>query len=144
MLMDTNSLDYYLYLDENANSYSTSIEDKFREYWVAEMNRKKKNKAEMEKNYRQKYSQKYAIKKKYEIKQILVNPKKNTTTVLWADGTHTVVKRSESDEPADIWQVVSYALAEKVYGSNSAFKRIVKGKVEKQTKKEKGRKAGEK
>ena len=66
----------------------------------------------------------------YAIKKVIVNPKKNATTVLWADGTHTVVKRSEGDEPADIWSVVSYALAEKVYGSNSAFKREVKGKVE--------------
>ena len=66
----------------------------------------------------------------YSIKRIICNPKKNATTVLWADGTHTVVKRSEGDEPADIWSVVSYALAEKVYGSNSAFKREVKGKVE--------------
>ena len=66
----------------------------------------------------------------YSIKKIIVNPKKNATTVLWTDGTHTVVKRSEGDEPADIWSVVSYALAEKVYGSNSAFKREVKGKVE--------------
>lgn len=66
----------------------------------------------------------------YAIKKVIVNPKKNATTVLWADGTHTVVKRSEGDEPADIWSVVSYALAEKVYGSNSAFKREIKGKVE--------------
>ena len=68
--------------------------------------------------------------KPYAIKKVIVNPKKNATTVLWADGTHTVVKRSEGDEPADIWSVVSYALAEKVYGSNSAFKREIKGKVE--------------
>lgn len=66
----------------------------------------------------------------YAIKKVIVNPKKNATTVLWADGTHTVVKRSEGDEPADIWSVVSYALAEKIYGSNSAFKREIKGKVE--------------
>ena len=66
----------------------------------------------------------------YAIKKVIVNTKKNATTVLWADGTHTVVKRSEGDEPADIWSVVSYALAEKVYGSNSAFKREIKGKVE--------------
>ena len=66
----------------------------------------------------------------YSIKKVIVNPKKNATTVLWADGTHTVVKRSEGDEPADIWSVVSYALAEKIYGSNSAFKREIKGKVE--------------
>lgn len=66
----------------------------------------------------------------YAIKKVICNPKKNATTVLWADGTHTVVKRSEGDEPADIWSVVAYALAEKVYGSNSAFKREIKGKVE--------------
>lgn len=77
--------------------------------------------------------------KSYGIKKILVNPEKDTTTVLWNDGTHTTVKRAEGDDPADIWQIVSYALAEKVYGSNSAFKREVKGKVEVQTKKKKSK-----
>lgn len=74
-------------------------------------------------------------KNKFEIKKIFVNPEKSATTVLWADGTHTIVKRSEGDNPADIWSVVSYALAEKIYGSNSALKREIKGKVEKQSKK---------
>ena len=73
------------------------------------------------------------LKKKkphFGIKKIQLNPKKNATTVLWEDGTYTVVKKSPGDDPADIWSVVSYALAEKVYGSNSAFKREIKGKVQ--------------
>lgn len=69
-------------------------------------------------------------KQNYGIRKIILNPQKHATTVLWEDGTATVVKRSEGDDPADIWMVVAYALAEKVYGSNSAFKRQVKGKVE--------------
>lgn len=45
-------------------------------------------------------------------------------TVLWEDGTHTVVKRAQ-DEPESDYAAFTAALGRKVYGSNSALKRIV-------------------
>ena len=47
------------------------------------------------------------------------------TTVLWADGTKTIVKRGE-DEPDDEYSAFTAALARKIYGTNSAVKRIVR------------------
>ena len=47
-------------------------------------------------------------------------------TVLWADGTKTVVKRAE-DEPESDYAAFTAALGIKAYGSNSALKRIVAG-----------------
>lgn len=61
----------------------------------------------------------------YAIKKVVVNPKKNATTVIFEDGTVEVVKKSPDDPEADIFSVVAYAVAKHVYGSNSAFKREV-------------------
>lgn len=61
----------------------------------------------------------------YAIKKVVANPKKNATTVIFADGTVEVVKKSPDDPEADIFSVVAYAVAKHVYGSNSAFKREV-------------------
>ena len=47
------------------------------------------------------------------------------TTVLWADVTKTIVKRGE-DEPDDEYSAFTAALARKIYGTNSAVKRIVR------------------
>lgn len=45
------------------------------------------------------------------------------TTVMWSDGTKTIVKRGE-DEPDDEYTAFTAALAKKLYGSTSAVKRI--------------------
>lgn len=66
----------------------------------------------------------------YEIKKVVVNPKKEATTVIFMDGTVEVVKKSPEDPEADIFSVVAYAVAKKVYGSNSAFKREIYDKLE--------------
>ena len=73
----------------------------------------------------------------YEIKKVVVNPEKEATTVIFKDGTVEVVKKSPEDPEADIFSVVAYAVAERVYGSNSAFKREVVNKVEVMKSKEK-------
>ena len=66
-----------------------------------------------------------SLKGKFAIKKVVVNPKKNATTVIFEDGTVEVVKKSPGDPEADIFSVVAYAVAKHVYGSNSAFKREV-------------------
>lgn len=63
------------------------------------------------------------------IDKIKVNPAKNATTVLWSDGTATVVKRSE-DDPDDLYFAVASAMAIKFYGSNSQFKKVINDKTE--------------
>ena len=72
----------------------------------------------------------------YEVKQIIFNKKKNTTTVLWADGTVTVIKKKEGD-PWDEQAAFAQALAKKVYGSTSSVRKI----VEKKSKDYKGKEA---
>ena len=62
----------------------------------------------------------------YAIKKVVVNPKKNATTVICKDGSVEVVKKSPDDPEADIFSVVAYAVAKHVYGSNSAFKREIR------------------
>lgn len=66
------------------------------------------------------------ISGRYEVKKIMLNG--DYTTVLWADGTHTVVKCMDGDTKDD-YSAFTAALAKKVYGSTSAVKRIV-GKAE--------------
>ena len=73
------------------------------------------------------------ISGRYEVKKIMLNG--DYTTVLWADGTHTVVKRMYGDTN-DVYSAFTAALAKKVYGSTSAVKRIVE-KAEPIHKKEK-------
>ena len=46
------------------------------------------------------------------------------TIVFWEDGTKTIVKRSEGEPDSD-YAAFTAALGIKVYGSNSALKRIV-------------------
>lgn len=66
----------------------------------------------------------------YKIKKVVVNPEKEATTVLFEDGSHIVVKKHENDPDVDILSIVAYAVAEHIYGSNSAFKRELKNKIE--------------
>lgn len=66
----------------------------------------------------------------YEIKKVIVNPKKNATTVIFKDKSVVVVKRHPNDPESDIYSVVAYAVAKHVYGSNSAFKKQIDDVVE--------------
>ena len=47
------------------------------------------------------------------------------TIVFWEDGTKTVVKRSD-DEPDNEYNAYLAALGKRIYGSNSALKRLVR------------------
>lgn len=69
------------------------------------------------------------VPKEFQIKQVIFNENKNATTVLFKDGKHVVVKRSENDGASDIYDVVAYAIAKKIYGTNSAFKKALKEKT---------------
>ena len=60
----------------------------------------------------------------------------NRTIVFWQDGSKTIVKRS-ADTPDDIYNAFTAALAIKMYGSNSALKRMIRKKTDYQKKKEK-------
>lgn len=52
----------------------------------------------------------------------------NTTVVLFDDGKKVKVKRA-SDDKGSIYSAVAYALAEHIYGSNTAFKKVVDSKL---------------
>ena len=69
------------------------------------------------------------VPREFQIKQVIFNENKNATTVLFKDGKHVVVKRSENDGASDIYDVVAYAIAKKIYGTNSAFKKALKEKT---------------
>lgn len=69
------------------------------------------------------------VPKEFQIKQVIFNENKNATTVLFKDGKHIVVKKSENDGASDIYDVVAYAIAKKIYGTNSAFKKALKEKT---------------
>lgn len=68
--------------------------------------------------------------------KIIKNPAKCATTVKWEDGTYTTVKRSP-DDPEDDYAAFTAALAIKLYGSNSALKRMLNKKTEILNKKKK-------
>lgn len=59
------------------------------------------------------------------------------TIVFWQDGTKTVVKRG-SNEPESDYAAFTAALGNKIFGSNSALKRIV-SRAEAQLPKKKGK-----
>lgn len=48
----------------------------------------------------------------------------NRTIVFWADGTKTIVKRADDEAESD-YAAFTAAVAKRLYGSNSALKRIV-------------------
>lgn len=66
-------------------------------------------------------------KERYAVKRILKSGP--YTHVFWADGTKTSVRRSPDEEDND-YAAFTAALAIKMYGSNSALKRMLKDKVE--------------
>lgn len=81
--------------------------------------------------YRSELNRKYGLLSALQIQRIIVN--NLATIVFWEDGTKTVVKISDSDMENgkyDIYAGVSYAIAKKLFGTNSAFKREVDRKVE--------------
>lgn len=72
--------------------------------------------------------------------KIYHNREAGVTTVLWNDGTKTIVRRSEYD-PEDLYAAYCIALAKKVYGSNSALKRDLDRCVVMQESKRRGKEA---
>lgn len=60
----------------------------------------------------------------------------NRTIVFWSDGTKTIVKRAEY-EPDNDYAAFTAALGIKIFGSNSALRRMIKKSVKVQEKKEK-------
>ena len=62
------------------------------------------------------------------IDKIVHNKRKRATTVFFNDGDIIVVKRSK-DTPHDIYNAVASAIAKKVYGNNTQFKKVLE-KVE--------------
>ena len=72
----------------------------------------------------------------FSVKKILKNG--DYMTVLWEDGTKTIVKRAP-DEPESDYAAFTAALGIRVFGSNSALKRIVES-AEVQGKKKKKKK----
>lgn len=74
------------------------------------------------------------MKKKVCIDKIIRNG--DATIVFWADGEKTIVKRAEGESDS-LYTAVTAALAKKVYGNNSKFKKMIEKKVVVQEKKEK-------
>lgn len=72
------------------------------------------------------------IENTYKPKQIIKSG--DHTIVFWPDGTKTIVKRSE-DEPDNDYAAFTAALGIKIFGSNSALRRIIKKKTKVQAKK---------
>ena len=66
-------------------------------------------------------------KKAYEVKRILKSG--DRTIVFWMDNTKTIVKRCEDVEDND-YAAFTAALAIKMFGTNSALKRMIKNKLE--------------
>lgn len=62
----------------------------------------------------------------------------NRTIVFWHDGTKTIVKRTE-DEPDNDYAAFTAALGIKIFGSNSALRRMIKKSFKVQKRKEKNR-----
>lgn len=73
------------------------------------------------------------------VKRILKNG--DYMTVLWEDGDKTIVKRAEDEAESD-YAAFTAALGIKVYGSNSALKRLVASAEVQGRKKKKERKDG--
>lgn len=59
---------------------------------------------------------------RYTVKRILKSG--NRMIVFWKDGTKTIVKRAEDEADSD-YAAFTAALGIKLYGSNSALKRII-------------------
>ena len=70
------------------------------------------------------------------IDHIWVNKAKGATTVKFIDGG-TVTVRKSKDTPFDVYYAVASAVAEKIYGSNHAFQKIIEKNTTYQKPKEK-------
>lgn len=58
-------------------------------------------------------------------RKIIKDPSRDSMTVKWGDGHYTTVIRSK-DDPDDDYTAFCAALAVKVFGSNSAVKKVIK------------------
>ena len=77
-----------------------------------------------------------APKKSLTVERIIVNG--DATIIFWKDESKTIVKKS-ADDQYDLHHAFCAALAKRVYGSNSAVKKMIK----KKTKVQKAKKAKE-
>ena len=75
---------------------------------------------------------------KYAPKSIEYSADHKTVVVIWSDGDKTIVRRSDND-PDDIYMAFTAALAKKIFGSNSAVKRVIQNKTNEHQPKEKKR-----
>lgn len=77
-------------------------------------------------------NQKEEFRKRYEYpltpKSIEQSVDHKTVCVLWQDGSKTIVKLSDNDKD-DINTAFAYALAKKIFGSNTHLKKVVASKV---------------
>lgn len=64
----------------------------------------------------------------YTPKSIEYSADHKTVVVIWSDGDKTIVRRSDND-PDDIYMAFTAALAKKIFGSNSAVKRVIQAKT---------------
>lgn len=69
-----------------------------------------------------------------DVERIVVSPHGKATIVFWGDGSKTIVKRAE-DEEFDLYAAFTAAVAKKIYGTNSALKKMIYRKVEYQKEK---------
>ena len=60
-----------------------------------------------------------------DLKPLRILKSGNRMIVFWKDGSKTIVKRAE-DEPESDYNAFLACLGKKIYGSNSALKRIVR------------------
>ena len=84
--------------------------------------------------FKSELNRKYGLLSMLRIKRIIIRDP--ATIVFWEDGTKTVVKLSWADTEdgkSDIYAGVAYAIAKKLFGSNSAFKKEVDRKAEDKT-----------
>lgn len=65
----------------------------------------------------------------HHVKHIQHNPDKGATAVTFENGDVVIVRRAESQED-DLYFAVASAIAEEVYGSNNAFKKMINEKTE--------------
>lgn len=72
----------------------------------------------------------------YTPKNIIKSEDGIATIVFWNDGTKTVVKRGKNDQDSD-YDAFTAALAIKIFGSNTAVNKIVKGTTKQYKKKRK-------
>ena len=101
---------------------SIKIEEKMKNEFENQINEWQRKAYYWEKRF---FDYKKEKNEKIMIKRVIQNTKKNATTVIFEDGGVVVIKRSAADPEADIYSIVAYAVAEKIYKSNSAFKRMV-------------------